>query len=159
VSARRTRDHLLHPSSTAGAGRQHPEQALEVLGLATDEGRDRIIALACLDQARRPLTMFIIEESAAGADELSLAAELLLDALDDADATGDGPSPLGAVILATSRPGQAVEPTPGDLDAWDRLDRRCRGRGIVLIDWFILADGTAVSVATRAGRPRWPAGG
>jgi RadC-like JAB domain-containing protein len=136
-----------------------PEQALGVLGLATDEGRDRIVALACLDRTRRPLTMFIIEDSAAGADELSVATELLLDALDEADATSDGPSPLGAVILATSRPGEEAEPSPADLDTWDQLERRYRDQGIVLVDWFILADGLAVSVATRAGRPCWPSVG
>src|SRR5580700_6233596 len=69
-----------------------PEQALEVLGLATDEGRDRVIALACLDRERRPLTMFIVEESAAGPAELLVVGELLIDALVDADAEGDGPS-------------------------------------------------------------------
>jgi hypothetical protein len=132
-----------------------PEQALEVLGLATDEGRDRVIALACLDRERRPLTMFIVEESAAGPAELLVVGQLLIDALVDADAEGDGPSPLGAVILATSRPGEAAEPTPVDLDAWNQLDTRFRSQGIVLVDWFIVADGTAVSVGTRAGQWRW----
>jgi len=132
-----------------------PEEALEVLSLATDTGRDRVVALACLDQARRPLAMFIVEGSDAGPAEVLVAADALL----DATAERDGPSPLAAVFLATSRPGQAVGPTAADLGAWDRLDRRCRSQGITLLDWFVLVDGVAVSVATRAGtQDRWSVG-
>ena len=136
-----------------------PEQVLEVLGLATDSGRERIVALACLDQDRRPLTMFIVEGSPAGPTELSVAADVLLAAILDATGGQDELSPLGAVVLATSRPGQPVEPTAADLAAWDQLDERFRRQGISLVDWFILVDGVAVSVATRAGQPsRWTPG-
>ena len=132
-----------------------PEQALEVLGLATNGGRDRVVALACLDRHRRPLAMFIVEDSAAGPAEVIVATDALLDAAADSG----GAPPLGAVVLATSRPGGSADPTGLDLDAWEQLDQRFRGQGVTLVDWFVLADGTAVSVGARAGRrSRWSPG-
>lgn len=129
-----------------------PEDALAALSVATEGGRQPAAVLACLDPARRPLTMFVLDHCPPDPSPLLLALEVLLDAVDD----HDGARLLSELVLATSRPGQTAEPTDEDLDAWDELDELCDRNGIGLLDWFILADGAAVSVPDALGEPdRW----
>jgi DNA repair protein RadC len=119
-----------------------PEAALHALSLATDGGRDPGLVMACLDRTRRPLTMFVVDGGRA--EDLPVAVDILLDAVPAA-------SPLDAVVLALCRPGRSAEPDPADAEAWPRLRGRCRQAGVALLDWFILADGAAVSVPERLG--------
>ncbi len=123
-----------------------PEEALEALGIATDGGREAGVVLACLDRQRFPLTMFVVE----GGDDIVLALGVLI------EADRDRRSPLHAVALATSRPGRAEAPGPEELRVWAVLERRCADAGIELLDWFLLSDGAAWSVAAHAGcLSRW----
>ncbi|GAC1545821.1 MAG: hypothetical protein NVS3B12_34590 [Acidimicrobiales bacterium] len=64
--------------------------------------------------------------------------------------------PLGALVMASSRPGQLSGPTTADRAAWDAIDARCEAAGVELLDWFILADGAWTSVPDTLGEPdRW----
>jgi len=124
-----------------------PADALAALELATDAGHNPAIVLACLDRSRRPLTLFIIDDSAAGPEELVHALDVLLDVVGQA-----GPSPLTSLVVATSRPGASVVPAPGDAARWDQMAGQCALAGVALLDWFVLADGASRSVPGSAGR-------
>jgi len=125
-----------------------PADALSCLSVATEGGRQPALVLACLDRDRRPLTMFVIDGGRA--EDLPVALDILLDAVDVQA------SPLDALVLASSRPGQRAEVDAADLDAWPGLLARCGEAGIILLDWFILADGASASMGDRLGRrPPW----
>jgi hypothetical protein len=135
-------------SGPPGRPVRSPADALRALSLATDGGREEAVVLACLDHERRPLTMFIVEGAPAGG--VLTALDVLL------EADREQQSPLAAVILASSGHGCAGPPGPDDLAQWGQLERRCRDAGIELVDWFLLSDGAAWSVAEHAGwPPRW----
>ncbi|GAC1517924.1 MAG: hypothetical protein NVS1B12_07390 [Acidimicrobiales bacterium] len=129
-----------------------PQEALDALAVATEGGRLPAAVVACLDAARRPLTMFVLDHCPPDASPLLLALEVLLDAID----RQDGVRVLAELVLATSRPGGSDQPTAEDLGAWDQLDELCDRNGISLLDWFVLADGRACSVPGVLGEPdRW----
>lgn len=122
-----------------------PQDALRALGLATDGGRDRAVVLACLDADRRPLTLFVVDECPPQTECLVQSLDVLL------GVARERPSPLAALVMATSGPDRPTEPSASDLELWPDLVGRCRKVGIALLDWFILAPGAATSVATRRG--------
>ncbi len=125
---------------------RNPEDALRALGVATGNGSEAGVVLACLDRERLPLTMFIVE----GGDDIVLALDVLI------EADRDRSSPLHAVVLATSRPGHAEAPGADEVGVWALLERRCAHAGIELLDWFVLSDGAAWSVGAHAGSSsRW----
>jgi hypothetical protein len=126
------------------------EDALAALDLATDGGRERVVALACLDRDRRPLTMFIVEQCAATAAHVILALDALLDAISGVS------TPLNAVIVAASRPdppGGGV--TLDDLDAWPLMREHCTRAGVELLEFFVLSDGVVDAVGDVLGSPPW----
>ena len=121
------------------------EEAIAALDLATGNGRDDVVALACLDRLRRPLTMFIVEGCAATAAHVLHALEVLLDAVRGVE------SPLDAVILGASRPGDPGA-TSDDLEGWTVLGQRCADAGVELLEYFILSDGRVEAVSERLGQ-------
>jgi hypothetical protein len=126
------------------------ERAVAALRLATDDGRDDVVALACLDRARRPLTMFVVEGCAATVDDVLVALGVLLDAIEGAA------TPLDAVILAASRPGGPAGATPDDVRGWTVFRNRCIEAGVELLEFFVLADGVVDAVGERLGEAaRW----
>ncbi len=126
-----------------------PEDALVPLAIASDAGTERCTLLACVDDRRLPLTLFVVEDGEASADEALLALGVLLDAV-------RGGSALAAVVIASSRPGSECRPTARDGDAYAEADARCAAEGIVLLDWFVLADGATASIGDATARPpRW----
>jgi hypothetical protein len=126
-----------------------PEDALTAISLATDAGHRDCVAVACLDAGRRPLAMFVLDGSdrAAGPTLLLQAVECLVAAAVDVG------SPVDAVVLGLSRPGGCHEPTPDDLELFRRMEDLCVDGGILLLDWFVISDGDARSVAHCLGRP------
>lgn len=126
--------------------------ALEAVATPTNAGRAPCVVLGCLDVDRRPLTMFVIEGSPPTAEPLVLAVDVVLEAV----ALQPRGVPLGALVMASSRPGQCGGPTTADRAAWDAIDERCDASGVALLDWFILTDGAWTSVPDVLGEPdRW----
>lgn len=122
------------------------EDAIRALMLATDGGRDPCAVVACLDQRRRPLTMFVV-------DGLVGQARLLLDVVLDAAA---GPaSPLASLFVAVCRPGGEPEIIEPDIELFDDAADRCRLAGLDLLDLFVVGEGSARSVASCTGGSPW----
>jgi hypothetical protein len=117
------------------------EAAELVLNLVTDHGREAVIALACLDRLRRPLTMFVVEGGEASAGDVRRALDVLLDSIREVT------TPLQAVILAASRPEGPVGVAADDLESWPVFQEACTDAGLTLVDYFVLADGTIETVS------------
>lgn len=138
-----------HHRRPLSAAVRSPGAALTALALATDSGRTECTVIACLDSERRPLTMFILEGRPSEHHHLLPALDVLLSVV-----AGQGePTALDALVLGTSRPGDGTAPGHDDLFVWAAAEQRCVEAGLTLLDWFILADGTATSVGDYLGRP------
>lgn len=125
------------------------EEALTAIDLATDSGRDDVVALACLDRDRRPLTMFIVERCSATPADVLAALDVLLDAVSGVT------TPLDALILAASRPGGPAV-TEEDVSAWAVSRRRCADARVDLLEFFVVAGGEAKGVGDLVGEgPAW----
>jgi hypothetical protein len=122
------------------------EDALTTVALATNAGRTSCVVIGGLDRGRRPLTLVVVDD--ARPPDLALAVDVVLAALGPA-----GTSPITAVFLASSGGAAPVGIGPAECALFADLDRRLGGAGIALLDWFVLRDGSATSVAHRAGRP------
>jgi len=131
-----------HHHPRAAAPVRSAEAALKAITLAGGVGEDPCVVLACLDRDRRPLTMFVVEDGH-GPDDLRRAVDVLLDA--------GAHTALAAVVVALSRPGEDAAPSTSDLATWRTVQRSCTDVGVLPIDWFILADGQAVSVTEYLG--------
>ena len=141
------------------------EDALKPILIVADSGRKECAVLACLDAARRPLTLFVVDDGD-GTDRPGHStddpctcrdADLLLQALDCLVlATARAGAEIDSVVLALSRPGRGAIPDPADAEAFRHFEARCVDGGLLLLDWFIVADGEVRSVATHVGRlPAW----
>jgi len=121
-----------------------PEVALSALAQATDAGRTACVVVGELDRGRRPLALVVVDD--AHPCDLALAVDVVL-------AARDHRSPVAAVFLASSGEAAPAEVGPAECALFGDLDRQLGGAGITLLDWFVLRDGSATSVAHRAGRP------
>jgi len=124
-----------------------PEVALTALAQATDAGRTACVVVGELDRGRRPLALVVVDD--AHPCDLALAVDVVLAAL----GADHDPSPVAAVFLASSGDAAPAEVGPAECARLAALAGRLGDAGIALLDWFVLRDGSATSVAHRAGRP------
>ena len=126
-----------------------PEDAIDaVLASAADLGTPRVLGLL-LDRDRAVVTAVAVDDPPPRGRDLD---ELLESLVDVAAATE-----VAALVLATVRPGRGHEPTPADLARWTWLVPYADDAGVELLDWFVLSDGFASSLAELTGvGDRWP---
>ena len=118
---------------------RRPDDALAViLTAAASPARPETICVL-LDHAHRGLGVVVVEGAMAD-DGIFEIAEVVLRA-----ASGRGT--IGAVVLATARPGRSHLPTDDDHDRWFELRARFEAAGVELLDWFVIARGFAASLA------------
>lgn len=122
---------------------RRPADALAVLAAAIDHPDDgptppQTLALV-LDPAHRGLVCAVVEGESDG-----VAADQLAHLVVGAAQAG---APVGALVLASLRPGHGCPVTPDDHLRF--LDARagCEAVGLELLDWFVLDDSTAWSLA------------
>jgi hypothetical protein len=109
-----------------------PEDALDVLCAVQDERPDAKHVALVVDRDRRGLlAMPVTAEGDDLCPTIEHVTEVLLTALADSP---DGPMGL---VLCTIRPGQGIEDTPADAEAWRDLKARCQADGVELLDWFL----------------------
>ena len=125
-----------------------PRDALEaILFVATSPARHETICLL-LDHAHCGVSAVVIEGPEAD-DDLLGVGQMLIDACGQADT-------IGAIVLATVRPGQSHEPSGYDQGRWFDLRARFEEAGVELLDWFVVAGGLAASLCEITdSRWRW----
>jgi hypothetical protein len=96
-----------------------------------------------LDAAHRGITCLEVT-GRADADAVFDVAELLL------RTAADEPR-LAALVIATFRPDESHIPDPGDTWCFGELRELLTDAGIDLLDWFVVADGSATSLAELSG--------
>jgi len=117
-----------------------PEDALRVILAATSEPPRRETVAVLLDSAHRGLSPCLVCDGASRADQVIDLGGLLA-ALVERDAA------FGAVVLATSRPGEGIALAAEDEAAFYRLRHDLAEVGVDLLDWFLLDAGLAASVS------------
>ncbi len=125
-----------------------PEDALEVVACVFSQPAATETVCLLLDHAH--CGGLVLSVAGAGEAEQvdhvgALVAEL---------ATSD--PHLGAVVLATARPGRTTRPTHDDELTFLGLRGRFEEAGVDLLDWFLVANGLATSLAELTdARPLW----
>jgi hypothetical protein len=134
---------------TPGVPLAGPEEALRlILAAASRPPRHETIAVL-LDGAHRGLGPCLVCDGASTADQVLDLGGLL-------GTLGEREPTVGAVVLATSRPGNGIELLPADEAAFYRLRHDLAELGVDLLDWFLLDAGLAASVSERTdGCWRW----
>jgi hypothetical protein len=116
-----------------------PEEALRiVLAAASDPPRAETIAVL-LDGAHRGLSPCVVCDGASSARQVVELGELLV-------AVAVREPALGAVVLASARPGRGIELAADDEAAFYDLRHDMADIGVDLLDWFLLDHGLAASV-------------
>jgi DNA repair protein RadC len=141
-SRSRSRRHPLTPTDIPPPGTPlaGPEEALRIiLAAASDPPRAETIAVL-LDSAHRGLSPCVLCDGASSADQVIDLAGLVA-------ALAEQEPALAALVLATARPGRGIELLPDDEAAFFRLRHDLAEVGVELLDWFLLDDGLAASVA------------
>jgi len=63
---------------------------------------------------------------------------------------------VGALIIASSRPGGGLE--PADLDRWMEMNELTSAVGVELVEWFVVGASHALPRELLGDPPRWGAG-
>jgi hypothetical protein len=152
-SRRRVIPTAIPPPGTPLTG---PEEALRIiLAAVSDPPRAETVAVL-LDAAHRGLSPCVLCDGASSADQVIDLAGLIA-------ALAEQEPALSAVVLATVRPRHGIELRRDDEEAFYRLRHDLADVGVDLLDWFLLDDGLAASVAELTDgcwrwmeeRPRW----
>jgi hypothetical protein len=120
-----------------------PDDALRVVlaAMATPPEAETIVLL--LDPARRG-NVCLVCRGATSADQVASLVPILV------PAAANEPS-VGAVVLATVRPGLGVVVGGDDQVAFGAMRQELGGAGIDLLDWFVLDGELIASVAELTG--------
>lgn len=138
--------HPAPPPAPAGQPVTSLRGALGVVLLARRPDEPSTIVLL-LDHQRRGLTCVCVGERA-HAEAAGVVADFCVEVARATPA-------LGAVVLASCRPGPAPWPDAADLAAFPDLRARLAAAGVALVDWLLVGSGFAVSVATEVGDDPW----
>jgi hypothetical protein len=119
-----------------------PHDALTVIVAVRDLLGDGVVAALVLDPRFHPTELALTDDD----DEMEERTRLLLDL-----SAGD----TGGVVLASWLEG--VQPTLRDARRFERLRAHGEVCGTPLLDWFLLGERAAVSIAGLVDAPwRWP---
>jgi hypothetical protein len=109
-----------------------PEDALDVLCAAQAERPDAKHVALVVDRDRRGvLAMPVTGDADDACPTIDHVTDVLVRAL-----AGSPDGPMG-LVLCSVRPGQGIEETPADAEAWRELKARCQAGGVELLDWFL----------------------
>ncbi len=118
-----------------------------------------LMAMSVADPPRHETLAVLLDDQLRGSTILSVADTVepdalfdVVDLISDVNHAGDE---LGAVVLATVRPGGAAD--PGDVDRWLEASSMLADAGIELLEWFVFdATGVMCPRDLLGEPPRWP---
>jgi DNA repair protein RadC len=113
-----------------------------VLAVAADPPRAETVVLL-LDRASSGRTCVVCEGATTAEHVVELAGVLR--------SVADQEPAVAAVVLATGRPDGGIQPTAEDHAAFFELRATLGAAGVAVLDWFLLGDGAAASVAELVG--------
>jgi hypothetical protein len=144
---RSARSHHRHRrSSTLGAAStplRSPDDALRVVLAAIAQPPEGETIVLLLDPAHRG-NVCLVCRGATSAEQVASLVPILV------QAAANEPS-VGAVVLATGRPGRGVVVGADDQVAFGAMRHELGGAGIDLLDWFVLDGELIASVAELTG--------
>jgi hypothetical protein len=120
-----------------------PDDALRVVMAAIHQPPSDETVVLLLDAAHRG-GICLVCSGASTATQVSALVPVLT------TATGTD-TPIGAVVMATVRPGLGITPGPDDEATFIAMRHGLALAGIDLIDWFLIDDDLVASVAELAG--------
>lgn len=121
------------------------DSAMSVLAAAFHTpARHETLALL-LDDERRGHVVFVVAGTTTN-DSIHDVADVIA----AANQRGDE---LGAVVLASVRPGGSVE--PDDVDRWLELSETLGAHGVELLEWFVVGSTTECPRDLLGEAPRW----
>jgi hypothetical protein len=120
-----------------------PDDALRVVFTALDEPRRPETIVLLLDDDHRGSVVLLVSDVGEPSEVRQLVALLV-------EVARTSPT-LRAVVLATSRPGGGVMPAGDDEQAFATMRHDLAEAGVELVDWFLVDEDRAGSVAELSG--------
>jgi hypothetical protein len=142
-SLRGRRQRPTGPAPRSNAPLAGPDDALRVVFAALEEPRQCETVVLLLDDDHRGSVVLLCSE-AGEPSEVRLLTTLLIEVARTSPA-------LGAAVLATSRPGGGIVPSGDDEHAFAAMRHDLAEASVELLDWFLVDDNGAGSVAELSG--------
>jgi DNA repair protein RadC len=120
-----------------------PDDALGVVFVALDEPHRRQTVVLLLDDDHRGSVVLLCSDASEPFEVRRLATVII-------EVAKTSPT-LGAVVLATSRPGRGIEPSDDDEHAFAAMRHDLAEASVELLDWFLVDEARAGSVAELSG--------
>ena len=124
------------------------DSALAVIALAIERPPVAETIALLLDHERRGVCVTVVSGTARPDDAIEVAECLA--------AAGAGTGRLGALVLATVRPGHGA--LDGDGDRWLEMSDLTSAAGVDLVEWFIIGDDIHCPRDLLGEPPRWRSG-
>jgi hypothetical protein len=119
--------------------------ALALLSVVTaSPPRPETIAVL-LDDQRRGISVFVVSGTT--------SPDAVLDVVDVIGAAAQVDDLLGGILLASVRPGGAVE--ADDVDRWLGASDALERRGVELVEWFVIGETVECPRDLLGAAPRW----
>lgn len=144
----------------AGDPIRDPASAWAVVALARSLPPEPETIVVLLDHDRRGHQIMVLHGTP-DVDHVLRVVEVVVDVV--AEGVPGTADPIGALVVASLRPGRPVE--LDDVDRWCELVSTCDDAGLVLVEWFVDASCGSVDAETGARvecprellgeRPRW----
>lgn len=121
-----------------------PDTALATIAMAITRPLRSETVLLLLDEARRGRAIVVVS----GTTEPDQAIEVV-----ECITQGDGGERIGAIVVASVRPGAGVQ--PDDVDRWLEMSDVASLVGIELIEWFVIGPTISCPRDRLGEAPRW----
>ena len=124
------------------------DSALAVIALAIERPPVAETIALLLDHERRGVCVTVVSGTTRPDDAIEVAECLAT--------TGAHTGRLGALVLATVRPGQGA--LAGDCDRWLEMSDLTSAVGVELVEWFVIGDDIHCPRDLLGEPPRWHSG-
>lgn len=122
----------------------HPDTALATIAMAVARPVRSETIMVLLDEARRGRAIVVVS----GTHEPDQVIDVV-----ECITQGEGCEHLGAIIVASVRPGGGER--PGDVDRWLEMSDIASVAGVDLLEWFVIGRTISCPRDSLGEAPRW----